>query len=67
LFVLANLARKLDLDPESCLRQANLKFSNRFNNMELTADHTEKSLSEMSLEEMEQLWQKVKRNERLTG
>src|SRR5579871_4732611 len=30
LFVLANLARKLDLDPEACLRQANDKFSGRF-------------------------------------
>lgn len=34
LFVLANLARKLHLDPETCLRQANLKFSNRFVKME---------------------------------
>ena len=31
LFVLANLARKLGLDPETCLRQANLKFYRRFN------------------------------------
>ena len=53
LFVLANLARKLDLDPETCLRQANLKFSSRFNKMEQAADIAGKSLSEMSLEEME--------------
>ena len=34
LFVLANLARKLQLDPEACLRQANQKFARRFNAME---------------------------------
>ncbi len=65
LFVLANLARKLDLDPEACLRQANRKFSNRFNKMEqYAASDREKTLSEMSLEEMESEWQKVKQNER---
>jgi ATP diphosphatase len=67
LFVLANLARKLDLDPESCLRQANLKFLNRFNSMEQIADRAGKGLSEMPLEDMEELWQEVKRNERLAG
>ena len=36
LFVLANLARKLDLDPETCLHQANQKFERRFNSMEQT-------------------------------
>ncbi len=64
LFVLANLARKLDLDPEVCLRQANLKFSNRFSFMEQSADIAGKTLSEMSLEDMEEEWQEVKRNER---
>jgi nucleoside triphosphate diphosphatase len=64
LFVLANLARKLDLDPEACLRQANQKFSDRFNKMEQNAASTgQKSLPEMSLEEMEIEWQKVKHNE----
>jgi nucleoside triphosphate diphosphatase len=67
LFVLANLARKLDLDPESCLRQANLKFLNRFNKMEQIADKAGKGLTEMSLEDMEELWKKVKRSERLAG
>ncbi len=67
LFVLANLARKLDLDPEACLRQANLKFSSRFNMMEQDADIAGNSLSEMSLEDMERQWQKVKRNERPRG
>jgi len=67
LFVLANLARKLDLDPEACLRQANLKFSARFNKMEQSAERQGKSLSEMPLEEMEENWQKAKRIEPLPG
>jgi nucleoside triphosphate diphosphatase len=63
LFVLANLARKLHLDPETCLRQANLKFARRFNNMERATDFAGKSLSEMSLEQLEEQWQNVKRSE----
>jgi nucleoside triphosphate diphosphatase len=66
LFVLANLARKLDLDPEACLRQANLKFCNRFNKMEQSSALAGKSLAEMSLEDMEAQWQKVKQDERRT-
>jgi ATP diphosphatase len=67
LFVLVNLARKLNLDPEACLRQANLKFYNRFNKMEQSAERQGRSLSEMPLEEMEENWQKVKRIEPLPG
>ncbi len=62
LFVLANLARKLDLDPEACLRQANLKFLNRFNAMEQAAGLTGKTLLEMPLEDMEGIWQEIKHN-----
>ena len=64
LFVLANLARKLNLDPETCLRQANAKFQRRFNQMELTAEHKQLTLAEMTLEAMEATWQEVKRTER---
>jgi ATP diphosphatase len=60
LFVLANLARKLDLDPEACLRHANDKFVSRFRKMEQSAGSAGKTLSEMSLEEMECEWQKIK-------
>lgn len=63
LFVLANLARKLNLDPETCLRQANQKFTRRFNAMEQRADHAGRSLAELPLSEMELLWQAVKRDE----
>jgi nucleoside triphosphate diphosphatase len=63
LFVLANLARKLDLDPETCLRQANQKFMRRFNKMEQNTASEGKTLVEMPLEGMEAEWQKVKQNE----
>ena len=63
LFVLANLARKLGLDPEGCLRHANRKFAQRFNRIEVLAACEGKMLSEMTLEEMEEVWQKVKHME----
>ena len=64
LFVLANLARKLDLDPETCLRQANLKFERRFNHMEQLIESKQLTLSDTPLEEMEAAWQQVKQAER---
>jgi ATP diphosphatase len=64
LFVLANLARKLNLDPETCLRHANDKFSRRFNAMEREFEAQAKSLAELSLDEMEAGWQRVKAKER---
>ncbi len=60
LFVLANLARKLDLDPETCLRHANEKFHRRFTAMERACETEAKDLSELSLPEMEAAWQRVK-------
>jgi nucleoside triphosphate diphosphatase len=64
LFVLANLARKLGLDPETCLRHANDKFSRRFNAMEQDFEAQAKTLSEVSLADMEAGWQRVKATER---
>src|SRR3984957_14649333 len=60
LFVLANLARKLNLDPEACLRHANEKFYRRFNAMERDFESQARTLSELSLDEMEAGWQRVK-------
>lgn len=67
LFVLANLARKLNLDPETCLRQANAKFARRFGAMERLAGSAGRMLAEMELAEMEAGWQAVKRTERGDG
>ena len=66
LFVVANLARKLGLDPETCLRRANLKFTGRFNAVEEFVVSKGKSLAEISLEEMEEIWIKIKQKERIT-
>ena len=63
LFVLANLARKLNLDPEACLRHANEKFTRRFQKMEERAAVAGYGLADMSLEEMEASWQIIKQNQ----
>jgi ATP diphosphatase len=64
LFVLANLARKLQLDPETCLQQANRKFIRRFTDMEQLLAAAGKAPSDTTLEEMEQAWQQSKAAER---
>ncbi|MGC8468641.1 MAG: nucleoside triphosphate pyrophosphohydrolase [Acetobacteraceae bacterium] len=64
LFVLANLARKLDLDPETCLRAANDKFTRRFEAIESRLAAAGRTPSEASLDEMEAIWQAVKRQEK---
>lgn len=63
LFVMANLARKLGLDAETCLRQANDKFNRRFRGVERLLAQDGRTPAESSLEEMEAAWQQVKRNE----
>ena len=63
LFVLANLARKLKLDPEACLRHANDKFARRFNAMERLLARAGRDLKGETLEAMEAVWQAVKRDE----
>ncbi|MSO91300.1 MAG: nucleoside triphosphate pyrophosphohydrolase [Acetobacteraceae bacterium] len=62
LFVLANLARKLGLDPEACLRHANEKFTRRFTAIEARLAATGKSLSDATLDEMEAHWRDVKKS-----
>jgi len=64
LFAIANLSRKLGIEPESALRKANDKFSRRFSAMESRLRATGRSLSESSLQEMEDEWGRVKRAER---
>ncbi len=56
LFVLANLARKLDLDPESCITQANAKFERRFGAVEAALAATGRAPADATLDEMEQEW-----------
>lgn len=60
-FALANLARKLGLEPEAALRQANDKFQRRFEAMERQARSDGLELRSLSLDQMESRWQSVKR------
>ncbi len=62
LFVMANLARKLGVDPEEALRQANAKFERRFKHMEATM--ATDGGGERSLEALEALWDAAKKAER---
>jgi MazG family protein len=61
LFAVANLARKLDLDPEAALRRATAKFERRFRRVEALADV---AATGSDLDALEALWQEVKREER---
>ena len=63
LFTVANVARKLGLDPEACLRHANDKFKRRFEAMEQAIEITGTSLRDIELDAMEAAWQQVKRTE----
>ncbi|GIU65965.1 nucleoside triphosphate pyrophosphohydrolase [Candidatus Phycosocius spiralis] len=64
LFVLANLARKANIDPELALRGANSKFERRFRWIEAALKRQGSSPNQSSLEEMEQLWLEAKAYER---
>jgi ATP diphosphatase len=64
LFVLANLARKLELDPEACLRGANAKFERRFGQVEQRLARAGFLPADVTLEAMEAAWQAVKAEER---
>lgn len=64
MFVVANLARHVDVDPEAALRAANAKFERRFGYIEQTLTAQGRSLEQSSLEEMDGLWNEAKTNEK---
>lgn len=64
LFVVANLARHVGADPEGCLQAANLKFERRFKGIEQALEAQGRSPAQAGLEELEALWQAVKRAEK---
>ncbi|GLQ07255.1 nucleoside triphosphate pyrophosphohydrolase [Sneathiella chinensis] len=63
MFVMANLGRHLNLEPETVLRQANHKFTRRFKGVESKLRARGKTPSESSLQEMDNLWDQVKKEE----
>lgn len=63
LFSMINYARFLDIDPEAALEKTNKKFIKRFNKMETEALKGTDSLTKLSLEQMDLIWNKVKKGE----
>jgi MazG family protein len=64
LFVLANLARKLDIDPEAAIRSTNAKFTRRFGFVEQALAEAGKTPDQSDLAEMDGLWDAAKAAER---
>jgi len=63
LFAIANLSRKLGIEPETALRKANEKFSARFAALERAAAASGRAMRDMTLEELEAEWQRAKSGE----
>lgn len=64
LFAIANLARKLQMDPETALREANAKFERRFRGVEAQLIAQGSSVQEADLAAMEAMWLTVKETEK---
>lgn len=64
MFVMANLARHLNIEPEAALRAANAKFTRRFNGVEAELAKLGKTPQDSNLEEMDALWDLVKTKEK---
>jgi MazG family protein len=64
LFTLANVARKLEINPEEALQSSNRKFLRRFESMEAVVRASGRNLDDLNLEEMDRLWDDAKSAER---
>ncbi|HEY9039714.1 MAG TPA: nucleoside triphosphate pyrophosphohydrolase [Roseovarius sp.] len=64
LFVMANLARHMKIDPEAALRRANAKFTRRFARIESLLAALGKTPTDSDLSEMDALWNRVKSEEK---
>ncbi len=64
LFVVANIARTLDIDPEDALRQSNAKFERRFGYIETELRQRGRSPQSSDLTEMDELWNAAKQTEK---
>ena len=64
LFVMANVARHMEINPEEALREANRKFTRRFQRIEALLAERGKTLAQSDLAEMDALWDQAKREER---
>ena len=66
LFSLVNAARLYHINPDNALEHTNQKFISRFNYVEAKAKEAGKALNEMTLEEMDALWNEAKKNQLTT-
>ncbi len=67
LFAIVNAARLYGIDPESALERTNMKFISRFNYLESQTLQKGKSLKELSLSEMDKIWDEAKSLEKNPG
>lgn len=67
LFTALNVARFLEIDPETALRRANRKFENRFRSMEKYFEEQGRPLKEVPVEEMEEQWNRGKQEPEAEG
>jgi MazG family protein len=64
LFTIANIARKLNVNAEEALQSTNRKFTRRFEAMESRVRATDRNLDQLTLEELDALWDEAKAAER---
>lgn len=64
LFTIANIARKVSANPEEALQSTNRKFMRRFESMEKQVHERGQNLDQLTLEEMDRLWDEAKAAER---
>jgi tetrapyrrole methylase family protein/MazG family protein len=64
LFTIANIARKVNVNPEEALQSTNRKFMRRFESMETKVRAQNRNLDQLTLEEMDALWDEAKAAER---
>jgi ATP diphosphatase len=60
LFAIANLSRKLSVEPETALRKANDKFTRRFETLEQSVAASGRSMRDLTIDELEKEWQRAK-------
>ncbi len=64
LFTIANIARKLNVNAEEALQSTNRKFTRRFGSMESRVRESGRNVDDLTLEEMDALWDEAKAAER---
>jgi uncharacterized protein YabN with tetrapyrrole methylase and pyrophosphatase domain len=64
LFAVVNLVRWYKVDAESALRNTNRKFATRFQKIEIEAKKNHRKLVDMTLEEMDEIWEETKKSEK---